>query len=119
MRRTLCRCMYSVDAGRQFRPDEGIDEVGRANLHRRRAGDDELEGVNGARDAAHANDRNLHRPSALVNHAHRDWPYGRSAQATDDVRQLRPSGLDVDRHREEGVDERHGICAGILRRLRD
>ena len=92
----------------------GIDEVGRAHLHGGRAGNHELERVGRRRDAAHADHRNLHRAPALVDHAHRDRPDRRAAQAADDVRELRAPGFDVDRHRQERVHERHGIGAGIL-----
>ena len=47
------------------------------------AGDDELERVARVGDAAHADDRNLHRLPALVDHAHGDRPDGRAAQAAD------------------------------------
>ena len=50
----------------------------------------------GVGDAAHADDRDLHRLAALVDHAHRDRPDGRPAQAADAVRDLRPPRLDVD-----------------------
>ena len=49
-----------ADAVEQLRPDERIDEVGRADLDRRCAGDDELERVARVGDAAHADDRDLH-----------------------------------------------------------
>ena len=60
---------------------------------------------------------NLHRAPAFVHHAHGNRPDGRAAQSADDVRQLRPSGLDVDGHGQERVDERHRIGAGILGRF--
>ena len=60
---------------------------------------------------------NLHRAAALVDHAHGDRPDRRAAQAADDVRQLRPPRLDVDGHRQERVDQRHGVGAGVLGRL--
>ena len=108
-----------VDAVEQLRPDERIDEVRRADLHGRRAGDHELERVARVGDAAHADDRNLHRLAALVDHAHGDRPDRRTAQAADAVRDLRPPRLDVDDHRQERVDERHGIGAGLFGRARE
>ena len=56
---------------------------------------------------------------ALVDHPHRDRPDGRPAQPADDVRELRPPGLDVDRHREERVDQRDGVGAGVFRGARE
>ncbi len=79
----------------------------------------ELERVARVGDAAHPDDRNLHRLPALVDHADGDRPDRRSAQAADDVRDLRPARLDVDDHREKRVDERHGVGAGVFGRARE
>ena len=70
-------------------------------------------------DAAHADDRNLHRLPAFVDHAHGDRPDRRSAQSAEHVGDLRPPRLDVDRQRQERVDERHGIRARFRRRARE
>src|SRR4051812_48709052 len=73
-----------------LRPDERVYEVRGTDLHGRRPGDDELEGVVRVCDPAHADNRNLHRATALVDHAYGDWPDGRAAQPADDVREPRP-----------------------------
>ena len=52
--------------------------------------------------------------SALPDHAHGDRPDRRAAQPAHHVRELGPPRLDVDRHREERVDERDGVGAGFL-----
>ena len=115
----LCVRHVGADAVHQLRPDERIDEVHGADLHRVRARDHELEHVVGRGDAAHADDRDLHGAAALVDHPHGDRPDRRAAQAADDVGQLRAPGVDVDRHREERVDERDGVGAGVLGRPRE
>src|SRR5262245_56367679 len=104
----------ALDAIDELPPDERIDEVGCAHLNRGGAGNHELEHVGRARNAAHADDRNVHRPPALVNHAHGNRPDRRAAEATDDVREFWPASLDVDGHREEGVHQRDGVRAGIF-----
>ncbi len=98
---------------------KGIDEIGGADLHGRGAGNHELEDVGRGADAAHADDRKLHRSPALVDHAHRNRTDRRAAESADDVRELRPARLDVDRHGEERVHERHGVGAGLFRRARE
>ena len=83
MRVDLVALHVVADAVEQLRPDERIDEVGGADLHRGGAGDHELERVARVGDAAHADDRNLHRLAALVHHPHGDRPDRRAAQAAD------------------------------------
>jgi len=52
----------------------------------------------------------------LAGPGRRDGPDGGAAQAPDDVRELRATGLDIDRHREKSVDERDRVGAGVLGR---
>ena len=93
------------EAVENFLPDERIDEVRGADLDGVRAGQDELERVGGIHDAAHPDDGNRHRLAALIHHPHRDRPDGRAAQSAHAVRELGLTGLDVDRHREERIDQ--------------
>src|SRR5476649_2132115 len=71
-------------------PDEGVNEIRRADLHRRGAGDHELDDVPRVGDAAHTDDGNLHPLAAFVDHPDGDRPNRGTAQAADDVRDLRP-----------------------------
>src|ERR1700730_11431253 len=93
------------DAVEQLRPYERVDEVRGADLDGIGAGDDELERIAGVGDAAHADHRDLHRLPALVHHADGDRPDRRTTQPADAVRDLWPARLDVDDHRQEGVDQ--------------
>ena len=111
--------MYARSPSSSVAPDERIDEVGRADLHGGRARDHELEDIGRAVDAAHADDRELHGPPALVDHAHGNRADRRAAQSADDVRELRPARLDVDGHRQERVHERDRIGAGLFRGARE
>ena len=97
----------------------GIDEIGRPDLDRRGAGDQELQGVRPGHDAAHADDRHLQARGHLVDHAQGDGLDGRAAQAAVHVPELGPARLEVDGHGQEGVDERDRVRPGFLGRLGD
>jgi hypothetical protein len=62
-------------------PDQRVDEVRGADLHRGRAGDHEFEGVACVHDPPHPDHRDPDRLPALVDHAHGDRPDCRTAQS--------------------------------------
>src|SRR5207247_6318768 len=100
-------------------PDEGIDVIGGPDLDGGCAGDHELQRVSSVDDAADADDRNLHHLPALVDHADRNRPYGGSAEAADDIRDLRPPALDVNHHCQKGGDQRPRVGAAVFRSTRE
>src|SRR6185295_17652473 len=112
--RNLMALHVAADAVEHLAPDERVEKVGGADLHGRCAGDHELERVAGIDDAAHADDGNLHGLPALVDHPYGDRPDRRAAQAAHAVRDPRTARFDVEDHRQERVDERHGVGARVF-----
>ena len=91
-----------------------IVEVRGADLHGRRAGDEEIHHVVDRGDAADADDRDLDRAGRLKNRPQRDRLDGRAAQSAHHAAQLRAPPPPVDGHAQAGVDDRDGIAAAGL-----
>src|SRR5512138_1132867 len=81
----------ALDPGHDPDGGVGVDEAGRPDLDRGRAGDQELESVGPGHDPAHADDRDLETRGDLVDHAQSDRLDGRPAQPSVDVAELGPA----------------------------
>src|SRR5262245_20010593 len=101
----LMPCHVIAEAVEKLRPDQRIHEVGVTNLHGRSAGNHELERITSIGDPPHAEDGDLHRFVTFITHSHGNRSDGRSAQPSQNVRDLRLPSLDVDNHREKRIDE--------------
>ena len=89
-------------------------EVGRAHAHGRGAAGDELERVETAHHAAHADEGHARqRLRDLGDHAQGDGLDGRAAEAARAIAEERPQRLAVEHHRLEGVDQREAVGAGL------
>ena len=83
-------------------------------------GEDELQGVEAAADAAHAEDRHLRqRLVHLPDAAQRHRPDRRAGQPAGDPAEHRPHRVGVDDQPEQGVDHRQPVGAGVGHRAGD
>ena len=95
-----------------------VGEGGGAHLHGRRAGEQELDGIDARRHPADADDRQVRqRRVDVVDGPHRDRVDGRPRQAAAPGARAEPVGpcLRVDGHAQHRVDERERLGAGVER----
>ena len=105
-----------VDPGRRGR----VVEHRRPHRDRRRPGEDELQRVQPAADAAHAEDRHLRqRLVHLPDAAQRHRADRRPGQPAGDPAEHRPHRVRVDDQAEQGVDHRQPVGAGVGHRAGD
>ena len=83
----------------------GIGEDGGSDGHGARPGEQELDGVGAAGDAAHADDGDGHGLGGVVDELDGDGFDRRAADAAGHVGQPRTARFDVDRHAGDCVDQ--------------
>ena len=93
----------------------GVHEVHGAYADGSGPGQQEFDGILGAPDSAHADDRNLHRCGRLVDHAHGHRLDGGAAHAAGPVGQGEGALMDVYLHARDGVDQGDRVRPGRLR----
>ena len=93
------------------------DEI--ADHHRARAGEHVFDDVLDLDDAAAADDRDLHRLGALIDHAHDDRLDAGPREPAELVADRRPERVGVDLEAEDGVRDDQRVGARGLRRLAD
>src|SRR5437764_915285 len=96
-----------------------VAEVSEAHFDRARAGEQVFDHILDLHDAAAADDRNLHRLRALVDHAQDDRLDAGTRDAAIALADARAARLDVDLEPEDGVRHGDGIGARLFRRFGD
>jgi len=95
-----------------------IDEIGCADLNGPGARHHEFQRILGRHNAADADHRNGHFPCYLPDHPQGNRFDGRTGQAAGNIFQVRLSGLKINGHAGERIDQRYGIRSGFFHRLR-
>src|SRR4029450_3569077 len=103
--RNLMPLHVVAEAVEKLRPDQRIHEARPTALDGRSAGNHELERITSVGDSSHAQNRNLHRFVTFIDHSHRNRSDGRSAQPSQNVRDLRLPSPDVANHCAQPIDE--------------
>ena len=93
---------------------EGVDQIGRADLHRRGSRQHHLDDVLRRGHAAHADDGDFHRLVDLIHHPHRHREHGGAGHPPGAVGQEGLSCFQIDPHGQQGVDKAHAVGPRVL-----